>query len=172
MNVSETTLEKLLSQKSENVHSLYMNNLNITGFTLNFSTFEHIQILNISNNQIKSISFLTFFPNIWHLDLRNNYIENFDILSKHNVLGFLGVTLNKFSEISFFQLRRLNIGILIIDGKLEDIQKFNIFVYNSPNNFLKVNEDVILFCDKFKIFSNSIDEVISSFTQNKISRNI
>jgi hypothetical protein len=151
----------------ENITTIYLTNRNITTIYLKHHKITSLLFLSLSNNQIKSISFLNSFPAIWYIDLKNNPIEDFDVLNKKNSLGYLGVTLNKFSEQNFFQLKKLNLGILNIDGEIDDISKYNNFIYNSSNNFLKVNNKVILFSDKFKILSLSSNEILSMFTQHR-----
>ncbi len=171
MNILEKNFVNLL-EKNEDCITLYLNNCQICKLDLHLYEYENIQFLSLYNNQIKQINFLTLFPNLWYLDIRKNYVENYEIFNKVTTFGYLGVTVNKFSEMSLFQIKKLNIGILAIDGGIEDILKFNIFVYNSNNNFMKVNKEVILFCDKFDIFPTSINELLQSMLNSKFSKYI
>ncbi len=169
MNISENALENLFN-KHETVYALYLNNCKILRFTIHYSIFANIQFLSLKNNQIKNINFLTSFTMLWYLNLKNNYIENFDVFNDVNCLGYLGISLNKFTEQNFFKNKKFNVGILEIDGTIEDLLRYNIFVFNSTNNFLKVNDEIILFCDKFRKFPDSMGEILSCYTSNKISK--
>jgi hypothetical protein len=169
MNISDKNFEKLL-EKNEKCNTLYLNNCQICKFNLHLYTYENIQFLSLYNNQLKHINFLSLFPNIWYLDLRKNYVENYEFLNKSSTFGYLGLTINKFSESSLFQLKRLNIGIFDIDGKIDDLLRFSLFLYNSNNNFMKVNKDVLLFSEKFKLFPNSINELLQNYSQGKVSK--
>jgi hypothetical protein len=165
MSIPDNWFEKISDLR---ITTLYLYNKNITAISLKHSLVSSLIFLSLANNQIKNISFLNSLPNIWYIDIKNNPIEDFDIFSKVNHLGYLGVTLNKFSEGNFCLLKKLNIGILDIDGEIEDNSRFNMFIYNSTNNFLKVNQDIILFANRFKIFATSLVEVAESFTQNRV----
>jgi hypothetical protein len=160
--------DKWFEKASEGgITTTYLTNRNLTGISLKHNNISSLLFLSLTGNQIKTITFLNSFPNIWYIDLKNNPIEDFDVLNKKNNLGYVGVTLNRFSEQNFFQLKKLNIGILQLDGEIDDTSKYNNFIYNSSNNFLKVNNKVILFSDKFKIFSLSTNEILAMFSQNK-----
>jgi hypothetical protein len=169
MNIPDKWFERL---NREEIIALFLHGKNILNISLKNLQFDTLQFLSLRNNQIKNINFLKSFPNLWFIDLRNNPIEDFEIFSQVNNLGFLGLSINKFSEGNFYQLKKMNIGILKLEGTIVDLSKFNIFVYNSSNNFLKVNDDVILFSDKFKIFKISPGEVLASYTNNKLSKKI
>lgn len=78
MNVKDKTLLKL-SQRSNNglVTTVYLDNKNISKFSLNSMCFIKIEFLSLRSNQIKNVSFLKSIPNLWYLDLRDNQVYYF-----------------------------------------------------------------------------------------------
>ena len=67
-------------------------------------------------------------------------------------IGFLGITLNKYSSTTFYSIKKANIGILTIDGEFEEnSQKINQFIFTTSNNVLKVNKEVVLFINEFNL---------------------
>lgn len=82
-------------------------------------------------------------------------IEEYDGLSTHEAFGFLGITLAKYLQSHFFQTKRLQIGILTLDGEY-DKEKYNEFLYNSSNKILMSNDEIILFKDKKKFSSSEL----------------
>lgn len=67
----------------------------------------------------------------------------------HDCFGFLGVTLLRYANSKFFQLKTLQIGILKIEGSIDQDRYFD-FIYNSTNKILKSNDKIILLKDKTK----------------------
>ena len=50
----------------------------------------------------------------------------------HDCFGFLGVTLLRYANSKFFQLKTLQIGILKIEGSIDQDRYFD-FIYNSQS---------------------------------------
>lgn len=78
-----------------------------------------------------------------------------------SVLGFLSLTLSKYSAPLFLQSKRLTIGEIKIDGELfsNDLNsysnKLNQFLYYNNNTIINFNGKIVFFCDKLKSINNA-----------------
>lgn len=83
MNITEKILEDLLTKSpEENEENKQKNQINILNFqysniskiNLNHIHFEKIEYLSLKNNRISDINFISSFPFLWYLDIRENYV--------------------------------------------------------------------------------------------------
>lgn len=153
MIITEKEIEKITKEnKIENLTSIYLNYCNIDSFALESKVFTRIEFLSLQNNNITNIDFIINLPNLWYFDVRNNPVDNFEILNIKNTFGFLGMTIDKYSEKSILQVKRLSVGILSI--KIEENYK-KYFLYNNPNIILFNNELIFEYEKVMKKDSNS-----------------
>jgi hypothetical protein len=74
---------------------------------------------------------------------------------KHDCLGFLGISLAKYTSSKFLQLENLQVGILKIEGYNDKISEF---LNSSSNKILKCNDEIIFFKDKKKYQIETIQD--------------
>lgn len=141
MIVTDKTLQQLA--KESQLVAIYFGFSNINSVSLKCE-FSKLEYLSLRNNNIKDMTFITFLPNIWYLDLRNNSVDNFKVFNQKNVFGFLGLSVDKYSESNILQIKKINVGILCLDLD-ENYKKF--FLTNNPN-IMKMNEEIIYFTEK------------------------
>ena len=87
MNITEKFLNELLrydskdklnsekekdNEKQKNI--INIENLVLNKIVLHEKQFEYLEYLTLRNTQLKDISFISFIPNLWYLDLRNNFV--------------------------------------------------------------------------------------------------
>ena len=76
MIISEKILPFLLKGKTmEDIKTIYLDCKNITKITFKANLFENILFLSLRNNNIKEIEFVSNFPFLWYLDLRENPVK-------------------------------------------------------------------------------------------------
>ncbi len=77
MNITDTILEEVLenTKHKEEINILNFQSMNINKISINSINLENIEYLVLKNNQLRDISFISCFPNLWYLDLRGNYVK-------------------------------------------------------------------------------------------------
>jgi hypothetical protein len=89
MHITENFLIKLLNfnvkKEEENYdagNETEKNIINIFNFSINKISIEktiflNLEYLTLNNTQLKDISFIKYFPFLWYLDIRNNFVNIF-----------------------------------------------------------------------------------------------
>jgi len=79
MNINEDILEEILSNRKnkEEINIFNFQSLNINKIYSNNINLERIEYLCLKNNQLKNINFITSFPNLWYLDIRENFVKKY-----------------------------------------------------------------------------------------------
>jgi len=145
MIITEKNFEEFHKEKKrDKLTTIYLHFYNIDSIEFNFKNFLTIEFLSLQNNNISNINFIKFLPNLWYLDIRNNPLDNYEILNIKNVFGFLGLPIDKYCEKSLLQIKRLCVGILYVN--LDDTLK-KYFLSNNPN-ILLFNDELIYDFDK------------------------
>jgi hypothetical protein len=147
MIVTEKTLTQLLKdRKKDELKVLLFNSMNINKIILKTTHFDNIEFLCLKNNNIKDITFTIYLNKLWYLDLRGNPVENFEMISYHNVFGYLGVTVDKYTIKNFLKLRKMHIGQFNMEYDL-DLPTRKYFLANNPN-ITKFNNDFLYYTEK------------------------
>jgi hypothetical protein len=147
MQITEKSLVQVLKEKrTEDIKVLVLHRMSINKFTLRTNLFDNIEFVSLRGNAVKDISFLANLNKIWYLDIRNNPVENFEVISYHNVFGFLGCSVDKYSVKNLLKLRKLNIGHWVVDYEL-DPQAKKYLLYHNPN-VTKFNNEFLYYHDR------------------------
>ena len=73
---NEIQFLKLANGKEyESYTTVILENLKINKFYFEKTFLNNIQLLSLKNNGIRDLSFMEYFPNIWHLEIRNNPVS-------------------------------------------------------------------------------------------------
>jgi len=78
MDIYEHVLEEIFSnhKNEEEINIFNFPSMNVNKVYLSNLYFERIEYLCLKNNHIRDISFITSFPNLWYLDIRENFVQN------------------------------------------------------------------------------------------------
>jgi Leucine-rich repeat (LRR) protein len=60
--------------------------------------FENLQYLSLTHNSLRNIDFIKHFPNLFYLDLYKNSIDDFKVLNKKNIFGYIRLSIDHFNE--------------------------------------------------------------------------
>lgn len=161
MIVTDLNIHEILKEnKLENIKVAYFSNLQIDKITLSMTCFYNLQYLCLRNNNITEVEFLDAFPNLFALDLRDNQIKNLKFLYERKTWGFLGLSVEKYSQHKLTSITDLNIGIMILKG-VENSSYLDKFIENNPN-IVKFNDSISLL--------NPNSSLIDNKSNNKKSR--
>lgn len=77
MNLTEKYLDEAIQEKKniEEINIFNFNSMSINKIIFSQRRFELIEYLSLRNNQIRDISFISSFPFLWYLDVRDNYVK-------------------------------------------------------------------------------------------------
>ena len=151
MNINDKNITMYLSSKTpinqSQIESLNLDKLQILSFSSIYQ-WRNLSLLSMKNNSIKKIDFLLNFPNLFHLDLRNNPLDDYSLFNKYNSFGYLGISPpdNYFIERKILNIKNLNVGILQL--RLQNNDNYFPFIMNNPNVML-INDNFVLFINKF-----------------------
>ena len=53
-------------------NTLYLDSMQIEKFAFHSLCFQNLEYLSLQKNNLKSLHFLCFFPNLWYLDISHN----------------------------------------------------------------------------------------------------
>jgi hypothetical protein len=144
MIITEKNLIGMMKEKeAEKVSTIYLNSRNIGSICLK-NHFYRVEFLSLQHNSIKDISFLKNLPNLWYLDIRSNPIESYEVVNAINCFGFLGLSVEKYSEKKILAIKKLNVGIM--NFTIDEYYKKG-FMLNNPN-IIKFNEEILYYYDK------------------------
>lgn len=86
MNITEKFFKELInnndiknSQEKEKT-MINIENIFINKFTFYNTKFENIEYLTLRYTQLKDISFVLNLPNLWYMDVRNNFVIFFKLI--------------------------------------------------------------------------------------------
>ena len=80
-------IAKISKNESIDDHQTIMiENLHINKLVLNKRFYSNIQYLSFKNNMFQDLSFITYFPNLWHLDIRDNPVSLYTLTLTLNPL--------------------------------------------------------------------------------------
>lgn len=163
MIITDKTFEQYTKEKkSDKLTTLYLHYYNIDSFDFSNKSFSDLEFLSVQNNNITNIDFIKYLPNLWYFDVRNNPLENFDSLNIKNVFGFLGLSVDRYSEKKILQVKRLCIGMISVNLD-ENLKKY--FLSNNPN-ILIFNNELINEMDK----TTKKDNLTSGINQSSLIR--
>ena len=154
MNINDRNLDSYLSHKKQGINKSSVQGINFDNMKiLTFVSVCHwdkLSLLSMRNNYIKKVDFVSSFPNLFHLDLRDNPIEDYSLFNKYNSFGYLGLSPpdNIFLENQILILKNINVGVLDLHFQNED--NYYKFILNNPNVML-INGNFVLFRNKLHI---------------------
>jgi hypothetical protein len=144
MIITEKNLISMMKDKeAEKISTLYLNNKNIGSISLK-NHFYRVEFLSLQNNSIKDISFLKNLPNLWYLDIRMNPIESYEVVNTINCFGYLGLSVEKYSEKKILSIKKINVGIMNLS--IDEYYKKGFMLSNQ--NIIKFNDEILYHHDK------------------------
>lgn len=154
-------ISAIKDKEPEKISTLYLNNKNIGSISLK-NHFYRVEFLSLQCNSIKDISFLKNLPNLWYLDIRMNPIESYEVISTISCFGYLGLSVEKYSEKKILSIKKINVGIMNLS--IDENYKKGFMMNNQ--NIIKFNDEILYNHERFLTVAAAASNLLSQHRGN------